>query len=122
MTKDSKHTKPVHVDDEKLAQKLSESWGTLDALAGHSPIPTKEDLLLMLSSHKKKMKRKLWKELGLLWGIAAFVIAGSLLLMERELSTYIWIQMLLAMGSVGYLSFQHWMTKARQRGESREHT
>ncbi|SMG08205.1 YxlC family protein [Paenibacillus aquistagni] len=111
---------PQLLQDQELTQKLLNSWNQLDQLNERTPMPSEEDMFQMLVHHKRRLKHKLWKELAWLWILAAFVIAGSLILMHRELILYIGIQIALGIGAAGYLILTSFYRKKEMRGSTSE--
>lgn len=89
-------------DNEKLLSALHTTWTKLDDTFKAEPAPL-PDWTALVRERRRSAKRKLWKELTLLW-VVAIPIFGTMLLLATGMQTVFWIfQAAATVGGFGWL-------------------
>jgi hypothetical protein len=84
-------TKPTDdaKEQEHVLQALNETWSRMDDTFAAQPAPL-PDWMALVRERKRIAKRKLWKELALLWSVAVPML-GVMLLLLTGMQTVFWI-------------------------------
>ncbi|WP_123039344.1 YxlC family protein [Cohnella candidum] len=75
--------------EERLLKALNETWAQLDAAFEAEPAPL-ADWTALVKQSKRQAKRKLWRELAILW-TAALGILGLMILLMTGMQNLFWL-------------------------------
>ncbi|MBN3525684.1 DUF5345 family protein [Paenibacillus apiarius] len=106
--------------EEEWSAMLKEQWTKLDVYSEQKPVPSQTFLIGMLTEHKQRQKRALWRELSVLWLAAAAMLLGGFTLAVTDISVYVMMQLVLFVGILGGLLMRGYVMKRRRRGARHE--
>ncbi|GKU76154.1 DUF5345 family protein [Paenibacillus sp. L3-i20] len=75
-------------------------------------MPQLESINELVTSHKRELRRKLWKELGLFWLIGLLLLTGMMWVIGNNLLWFVALQVLASAGAFWYI-----VASYRKKGE-----
>ncbi|KJB87491.1 hypothetical protein AZ66_12695 [Paenibacillus sp. E194] len=81
--------------DSAWEERLHPHWEHLDEWSDrHSPHPSAAHIQQVLLQAKKRNRRRLWKELLVLWSAALLLVGGGCSLAQANWYIYVWMQLI----------------------------
>lgn len=69
--------------------------------------PDTVDLELFVAQHQRDLRKRLWRDLMILWLVAACLLLGMLWVMDRHFMWFVSLQAISAAGAVVFIGVSH---------------
>lgn len=99
--------RPINQHDEleqdaQTLKRLDAAWNQVEQWSEGHQSPSAHHFMMMLEQQRKQMKRKLWRDLSILWCVAIVVLAVGYWIAEQSLHAFILLQLaLFGVGLIG---------------------